>query len=203
MSAVGSPKYAEIPLLLAGALDDKHKGQLVAISALQKLPGKYVLHVVGDGDDQDLIENFAGSLGLSSRVKLFPWSRLAELLRAERYFCALVPSRHEGLGSLLIDLMRWRLPIIASNVGGIPDLIRHGDTGILCEPGDYECITSQIEALFANPGMREKLVESAYQESLRFSPETMFDQYMDVYRSLSRDFYEGDKRATGGEIGEK
>lgn len=92
------------------------------------------------------------------------------------------PSLHEGLGSILLDVIQGKVPIIASNVGGIPDIIKHEKTGLLFNPKDTNAIYNAIEKLYLSENLREKLTNEAFKTIENFSVTTMVDAYEEVYQ---------------------
>jgi glycosyltransferase involved in cell wall biosynthesis len=93
------------------------------------------------------------------------------------------PSLHEGLGSILLDVIQAKVPIAASNVGGIPDIISHEKTGLLFDPKDTNAIYNTIEKLYLSENLREQLVEEAYKTIENFSITKMADTYEKVYKA--------------------
>jgi len=77
------------------------------------------------------------------------------------YMCALdllaVPSRQEGLGLVAGEAMASGVPVVASRVGGLPELVKHEKTGLLVPPGDVESLAAALQRLAVNPLMRQKL----------------------------------------------
>ena len=93
-----------------------------------------------------------------------------------------MPSLHEGLGSILLDAMRARIPIVASNVGGIPDLVKHEETGLLVSPNVPAEIVKALNRLCADSDLANELVDNAFSFSEDYTPRRMFDEYSTFYR---------------------
>ena len=171
-----------IRLLLAGALVDHHKGQSTAIKALSKLPCNYQLTLMGDGPDKDFLLSLTKELGLGSRVSIIPWDDDFNNIYG-KYDTFLMPSNHEGAGSILIDIMRLRLPIIASNVGGIPDLVINEETGLLTPPNEPNVLADKILRI-SDRSLAHNLANNAYIKSLSYTPEEMFKSYDQIYMEV-------------------
>ena len=171
-----------IKLLLAGALVDHHKGQSTAIRALSKLPSDYQLTLMGDGPDKDSLLSLIKELRLGNRVNVIPWNDDFNDLYG-KYDIFLMPSNHEGAGSILIDIMRLRLPIIASEVGGIPDLVIDNETGLLAPTNDPDTLANKILTL-KNNALKDNLIKGAYRKSLDYTPQKMFESYDKIYREI-------------------
>ena len=172
-----------LKILQAGALIDSNKGQSIAIKAMRLVKKKCTLDIFGDGPDGDELNSLIEKLSLEEVVKLHPWpGSLVNFIR--EYDIFIMPSLHEGLGSILIDVMRMRLPIVASKVGGIPDLIEDEVNGILFESGSPEDLAKAIDSL--TPEKRERFVKEAAKISDRFTAKTIFDQHVKIYKLAIR-----------------
>ncbi len=94
------------------------------------------------------------------------------------------PSLREGLGSILLDAMRAGCPIVASCVGGIPEIVSE-DCGILIQPGDAQTLRKKLVLLFQSPSLRKRLADACISDSEQYSPKIMAKRYMEIYKSLS------------------
>jgi len=98
---------------------------------------------------------------------------------------AVQPSRSEGLGTAVIEAAAAGLPVVATAVGGIPDVIVHGETGILVPPENSEALADAIVQLAQNPAQRRALGEAARLRVARlFSKEALGDKTDDYYRRM-------------------
>jgi glycosyltransferase involved in cell wall biosynthesis len=88
-----------------------------------------------------------------------PYSEIPKYMAAADVFA--LPSMAESLGVVLLEAMACGLPIVASNVGGIPELVTHNYNGLLVEPGDAEGLANSIVALLLNEELRKKLSSGA------------------------------------------
>ena len=93
----------------------------------------------------------------------------------------LFPSRNEGLGSILLDVMNNNVPIVASNVGGIPDIITDKQNGILFDITDIDNLEKIILDLYADRKKRELLVKNATQDIGKYSVQNMTQSYISLY----------------------
>ncbi len=160
-----------------GALVDAHKGQSLLIEAIAEHPG-WALVLVGDGKDQRHLRDKASeNVHFCGHVE-----NVLPYLSAFNVFA--FPSRYEGLGSTLIDAMQLGKPIVASDVGGIPDLIRDGENGLLIPPNDPRALTDALLRLYQNPALAAQLGEQARLDANRYSPTTMAESYLQLYREL-------------------
>jgi glycosyltransferase involved in cell wall biosynthesis len=94
----------------------------------------------------------------------------------------LFPSRTEALGSAMLEAMSYHLPIVASNVGGIPEIVRHGREGILCGKDDRRGFEDALLKICNDVNLRKRLGDAACARARQFSPERMAAEYTRVYR---------------------
>ena len=112
--------------------------------------------IVGEGPDRPRLEEEIEALGLSGRVRLAGERRdVPELLAAADVF--VLPSASEGLPVSVLEAMAAGLPVIASRVGGVPEQVSDGETGLLVEPGDPSDLTAALDRLIADPSLRRRL----------------------------------------------
>lgn len=171
-------------LVQLGALVDSHKGQSTSIRALALLPKTYHLTIIGDGPDLTLLRAIATQANVSDRVLFKPWDDEA-IEKLSDYDVFLMPSNHEGLGSIALDAMRANIPIIASHVGGLTDLIHDGTTGLTVEPGKPSELACAVRAVAEQPDLCIKLARNAAQNVKQYSPEIMTQRYVDIYKSIN------------------
>jgi glycosyltransferase involved in cell wall biosynthesis len=96
------------------------------------------------------------------------------------------PSNFEGLGSVLLDAMHASLPIVASRVGGIPEIVSHGENGLLVEAGNSAALAAAILQLSEDAGLRQRLATNARQCADAYAPAEMARQYAALYTRITR-----------------
>lgn len=168
----------------AGALIDRHKGQRVLLNAARRLRHtqpdmRFVFF--GRGEDEIALKEESADMDNVIWVGFKP--NIGDYLPALDAFA--FPSRNEGLGSVLLDVMRAGVPAVASKVGGIPDIIRDGETGLLFPPGDDEALASNLTRL-RDPALRQSLTQNAHMWLSNYSPEAMANAYLALYRPLAQ-----------------
>lgn len=137
------------------------------------------LWLIGDGEKKTEIETFVCKNALSENVKFLGLqSDVHEFLREADIF--VLPSDYEGMPMTIIEAMGTGLPCIASNVGGIPDMISNGVDGMLIEPNEGALVDA-IESLYNDMTLRKKLGENAKKRAQSFSSEQMAREYIKVY----------------------
>lgn len=167
-----------------GALDDSHKGQLQIVGLARRwqtvCPNvRFVL--VGAGRDEARLRQAAA--GLDNLVFTGDVSNVGDYLAAFDLF--LYPSRHEGLGSTLIDALEAGLPVVATAVGGIPEIIRDGENGVLVRPDEPEALEAAVAAFHANRGLRARVAAANRLRAREFSAATMTGRYERLYRAVA------------------
>lgn len=178
-------KYAnKIIIGHVGALVDRHKGQRVLIEVAKRLKYKCpecLFIFFGSGEDEEVLKK--ETAGINNIV----WAGFKE--NVNDYLPGLdifvFPSRNEGLGSVLLDVMNAGVPIIASKVGGIPDIIKHCETGFLVPVNDYNGIEHWLLELMANDDLRGEVVERAHSSLSLYSKDVMANKYVDIYIDIN------------------
>ena len=140
------------------------KGQTGLLRAFARLRSKHpdaVLRLVGDGPDRDALERLASDLGIGGAVtfagRLPEQETLAEIARAD---ILVLPSFMEGLPIVLMEAMALGVPVIASRVAGIPELVSDGKTGLLFAPSDWDELAHCMERLLGDKALGESLAQN-------------------------------------------
>lgn len=129
------------------------------IRSLMHLPANVKALIVGDGEDRDKLRSLTEQKGLADRVTFLgkkTHDELPSLLQASDVFCR--PSLSEGLGNSFLEAMAAGIPVIGTPVGGIPDFLTDGETGVFCQPRDPASISTAVKRILEEPGLRGKLV---------------------------------------------
>jgi glycosyltransferase involved in cell wall biosynthesis len=165
------------------------KGVDVAIRALARLPDKRaVLRIIGEGKEPYVgqLRSLANELGVADRIEWagkVPRERLPDDYRQADLL--LVPSRYEAFGIVLIEAMAAGLPIVASNVGGIPHVTCEGKCAKLVEPECPEAFAAAIAALANDPREAERLRREGAKRAFDFDAECGVARWLGLYRQLS------------------
>ncbi len=115
------------------------------IRSLTSLPLKYKVLILGEGEDREKLQTLVEQKGLSARVVFLgqqSHDALPRLLQASDVFVR--ASLSEGLGNAFLEAMMAGLPIVGTPVGGIPDFLEEGKTGVFCQPRDPESIARAV-----------------------------------------------------------
>ncbi len=146
-------------------LDDVHKRVTDVIRALKQVPGA-ALVVVGDGEDRAKCEELVDSLGLRERVR-FTGYRHDSAVFYRLMDCFVMTPAFEGFGNVFSESAQVGLPAIGTSVGGIPDVVVHGETGLLVPPGDVEAIAQAMRQLVGDASLRQRLGGAAQRRAHR------------------------------------
>ncbi|MDD6318233.1 MAG: glycosyltransferase family 4 protein [Succinatimonas hippei] len=166
----------------AGALVDRHKGQSVLIKAIPALLAKIPnLKVVFLGRGEDLQKLREQAKGLPVEFLGFK-DNVTDYISAMDVFA--FPSNNEGLGSVILDAMANSVPVVASRVGGIPDLVEDGRSGLLIEKGDSDALANAILKLHDDKELRDRLVKGGLEVADDNSAFAMTKRYIALYKSV-------------------
>ena len=164
-------------------LDDSHKGQLQIIETARRLSASHpeiCFVLVGEGRDFELFKQQTASLDNIALVGLV--DNVGDYLKAFDIF--LFPSRHEGLGSILLDALDFGLPVIATDVGGIPEIIENGVNGFLVKPDAIDDICESILGLYSESALIEQIARANTEKAKSYTVGTMADKYAQIYQRI-------------------
>jgi N-acetyl-alpha-D-glucosaminyl L-malate synthase BshA len=139
---------------------------------------------VGDGPDRSECQALARELGVAQHVRfLGKQSELAALLAASDIF--LIPSGNESFGLSALEAMACGVPVISSDVGGLPEVNVHGETGYVVPMGNIEVLAQRIRELLENEPLRRQMGDaSLVRATTMFSIENLIPRYEDLYESV-------------------
>lgn len=166
-----------------GTLDDSHKGQLQIIETARRFSASHpeiCFVLVGEGRDFELFKQQTASLDNIALVGLV--DNVGDYLKAFDIF--LFPSRHEGLGSILLDALDFGLPVIATDVGGIPEIIENGVNGFLVKPDAIDDICESILGLYSESTLIEQIARANTEKAKSYTVGTMADKYVQIYQRI-------------------
>lgn len=168
-----------------GALDQATKGQAFLIRAARSLAGDHPdIHFILVGAGPDEARFRAEAEGLRNVSFIGFADNVGDWLSVFDVFA--FPSLQEGLGSTLLDALQFGLPVVASEAGGIPDVISHGENGLLVPPGNPDALRDAILALYADHSRRSAMGAAARAVAGGYTVERMAAAYLEVYRGILR-----------------
>jgi len=188
------PRTKTNEILFVGRLVER-KGIEYLIKAFSKVISKYnsyTLRIVGDGPIKNSLLSLTKSLGLKSKVIFAGFVSKHELIESYKKAAAFVlpaivdsKGDTEGLGVVLIEAINYGVPVIASNVGGIPDIVKDKITGILVPEKDSNALSEAMMNLLENKELRQKLTKNATEHIQKyFSWSTVVNKLDVLYSSF-------------------
>jgi glycosyltransferase involved in cell wall biosynthesis len=173
-------------ILIVGRLS-REKDHLTLLRAVDRLPSNLNPHllVVGEGPERGRLEQEIRQLGLTERVTLTgqqrsaePYYRIANL--------AVLSSLSEGSPNALLEAMSAGVPVVATNVGGIPEIVTDKESALLVAPGDVENMAAAMAKLLGDPSLARRFVERGRSLVLeKHSPAARAERLSGIYRTLA------------------
>lgn len=182
-------EIAKGPYLLAAGRLERLKGFAYAIEALATVrsrnPGLRLL-IAGENTGEEIaLRELAQRLGVAECVSFLGGvarDQLAHLYA--RAACVVVASEYESFSLVTLEAMSCGAPVAAAAVGGIPDIVRDGENGLLFPRGDVPALADCIERILRSPGLKERLGAAARATAGRFTWETVAAQYESEYAAV-------------------
>jgi glycosyltransferase involved in cell wall biosynthesis len=144
---------------------------------------KVRLVIAGDGPERSRIARLASALRLSEQVTL-----VGQVSRIQPYYAAadllVLPSHSEGSPNVLLEAMAASLPIVATTVGGIPEIVTHQESALLVEPRAVPTLAAAIGCLLRDEPQARRLAAQARLAVRRHAPEARRRALMEIYREL-------------------
>ena len=163
--------------LFAGRLSSE-KGLEILLAAWQNMPRE--LRLAGDGPMRGTFESCD-----NGNIHLLGWLSSAELsVEMAKAACLVVPSMcYESFGVVVIEAFARGLPVIASRIGALPELVEDGVTGLLFEPGNAEELAAKARQLLENPAEAVRMGNNAREVyAARYTPEKNYPQLLSIYQ---------------------
>jgi len=166
-------------------IDAKDYPTLIHVaSILKKEKLSFIIYIIGDGPVYSQIENMINDLELNDNVEL-PGSQSNVDHWLEKMDIFVMSSVREGQPLALLEAMAYKLPVVATNVGGIPDTITDGVEGLLVPPGCQYSIAAALKKLILNTDMRVNMgLKSREKIKKQFSIEANCSKLINIYQSI-------------------
>ncbi|MEK6222952.1 MAG: glycosyltransferase family 4 protein [Chloroflexota bacterium] len=177
------------PILGSIGSMEPRKGHLVLFDALKalvadKLPGTHLI-LVGDGPDEEMLKQKAKDLGLEAHISFFPFTSEPNFI-FERIDITVLPSLHkEGLPNVLLESMAMAVPVVSSNIGGVPEIVITGETGYMVKPGDSQELGDAINQLWGDQNKYQNMRKNARELITReFNKAAQFEHFVSYFKAL-------------------
>lgn len=149
---------------------------------ISKYPDTYFMFT-GDGPLEQDLKRKALEMGISDNIIFLGWrDDLVKIISIYDIF--VLPSLNEGMGRVLVEAMALGKSIVASNVGGIPDLVIHGKNGFLVPPKNPKQLAKYIQVLLEDKDKREKMGLAGKEMAYNFTSERMVEKIANLYKKL-------------------
>ena len=170
-----------VAIIAALSPEKDHITFLKAANILLKRNKNFHFLIVGKGKEEENIRLFINEHNLASSVTLTGFrDDVPNVLSESNYFT--MTSTEEGLGSSILEAFANKIPVVATDVGGIPEIVIHGESGLLAQKGDIEAIASHILALENNTDLKQTLIDNAYNiVKNKFNIEHCASQTAEIY----------------------
>ncbi len=180
------PVSKEIPYLVFSGRIVPEKGLATLLTSIALLVPTFPeirLKIVGDGPYQFALRSLADTLGITNNCDFVGWKSTDETEQiASGAIAAIVPSIWaEPFGLVALEATAAGVPVIASRVGGLPEIIRHRHNGLLVIPGCPFSLAVAIETILKDPAMAAEMGERGRIAGKAFSPEKMIQDYEDLF----------------------
>jgi len=161
------------------------KGHEYFLKAAKEIVKKHKAQflIVGDGELREEIEQMITQNGLKKHVKMLGHRNDVPQIMASSSMIV-IPSLWEGTPRVIPEAFAMKKPVIATPVGGIPDIISDGKTGILVEPRNSHQLAAKINDLIENPKKAQRMAEQAHKSVKEFSADTMVRQIDSQYKHM-------------------
>lgn len=177
-------------ILFVGRLE-KMKGVDTLLTAFAELrrrassqdaPTEIQLRIVGDGSQRKHLERLAHDLQITDRItfagRVSP-EKVADEFAQASIFCGL--SRSEALGNVFLEAQAAGCAVLATNVGGIPDIVKNGETGILITPDDVDAAVDAIQSLLSDDVLRQTLAQNGQKNAQNYDWQEIAMKYKEIY----------------------
>jgi len=159
-------------LAFAGRLTAQ-KSLDVALAALARVDGVTLL-IAGDGDQRPSLERLATELGLAGRVRFLgpqPRERVLELFRAAD--AVVLSSSWENFPHAVVEALAGGTPVLATAIGGVAEVVRDGENGLLVSAGDADALAGAVRRYFGDADLRDRLRTAAAPSVAAYAPESI------------------------------
>jgi glycosyltransferase involved in cell wall biosynthesis/GT2 family glycosyltransferase len=171
-------------LMLARLHEEKgHRVLFDALPEIEARVGPIIILIAGDGPDRAALQAEVQARGLGETVKFLGRREdVPELISVSSV--VVLPSLAESFGFVVLEAMSLGTPVVAAETGGIPELIKHEDNGLLVPPSDSRRLADAISSLLENPRLAQMLAERGRDRVAAFSFDRMMRGYESVYSAI-------------------
>ncbi|MDY6868959.1 MAG: N-acetyl-alpha-D-glucosaminyl L-malate synthase BshA, partial [Chloroflexota bacterium] len=185
-----SPQDEKIVVHVSNFREVKRVPDVVTMfSHLMKDGIKAKLLLVGDGPDRNRAEQRCRELKICDHVRfLGKQEQVEEVLSIADLF--VIPSGSETFGLAALEAMGCGVPVISSNIGGLPEVNIHGETGYLCDLGDTEAMGKHAVEILSDPDKHKRMSKNARKNAEKFEMDKLVSVYENYYKSIQSELME-------------
>jgi len=146
---------------------------------------KYQLLIIGDGTEKEKLESLVKKLKMENKVRFLgqvPNKKIPEYLSAAD--CFVLPSLSEGFGIVILEAMAANIPVVATRIGGILDIIEHGETGVLVEPKNPDGIAEALYKICSQLEFAKNLAQNAKTNLDKYDWNNIVQKINLIYQNL-------------------
>ncbi|OHA92549.1 MAG: hypothetical protein A3G47_03055 [Candidatus Zambryskibacteria bacterium RIFCSPLOWO2_12_FULL_39_45] len=164
------------------------KGVDILIRAFKDIANEYPqirLLIAGEGHEEENLKTLARNLNLDDKIKFIgtvSLTRAISLLKGA--ICTVVPSISEGGSLVNIEAQAASCPVVASRVGGIPEYVQDGVSGLLFESRNLKDLADKVKIIISNAPLRNKLIQGGVEHANKFSWDILGPQYLALYNEM-------------------
>lgn len=177
----------EIPIIANVAAIAPHKDYFTFVNTVEILVQKGLqakfLIIGGDGGEKTSIENYIASKNLKQHISICGFRTDIPRILPEIELL-LFTSKMEGLGTSLLDAFACKVPVVATAAGGVPEVVKHGETGLLAPVKAPQKLAHQVLTLLQNPSLKRKICKQASVAVKNFSISKTAFKTMEIYKEV-------------------
>jgi len=184
-----NPRETNLVRIVMVARFAPQKNQSLLVRALAGIDQEFELLLVGDGPTRSHVESLVYDLGLQAKVEfLGARSNIDEILKDTHIF--VLSTNWESFGLTSVEAMRSGLPVIATDVGGVREVVIDGETGFLVPKGDVLAMRARLNQLICDHDLRFRMGQSGrIRYESNFTLERMLNQTLEVYQSITPNLF--------------
>jgi glycosyltransferase involved in cell wall biosynthesis len=174
-----APREEGPPRILTVAHLYPRKGVDTLLRAFASVPGEAHLRIVGTGPERERLKELSHTLGMADRVHFLghlPFIALVAEYRNATLFA--LPTEQEGFGIVFLEAMASSLPILATRVAAVPEVVSEGVTALLANPGDEATLAQMLELLLDDAALRKRLGDAGRAHVSRFAAPVVARQFL-------------------------
>jgi len=168
---------------------EERKGQVVLLKALQKMKEKLPdvhLMLVGAGPDEQMLKQKVIEMNLESSVSFFPFTSTPQLIFEIVDILVLSSLYKEGLPNVLLEAMSMELPVVSSNLAGVPEIVKNGETGYMVKPGDIDELSDAVIKLWSDKDAYNSMSKNARElMETKFDKKRQFDEFLNYFKRIT------------------